>query len=126
MIGTLLRVRFGMTTQSEGSPEISFQRPDDLLTGESMAAFEAFNAMQTTKSRHYSLLQRLDEKRIRFGLAPSAKEESLLQALLADHDVQVKRFTASSKALLAANAEAHAQLFKYIGELEEALAPVSH
>lgn len=90
------------------------------------AAFEAFNAMQTTKQRHYALLQRLDDKRTRFGLSPTEQEARLLDALLSDHDAQVKRFTNASKALKDESSEAHMALFQYIGALESALAPVTH
>lgn len=107
-------------------PDGMLQRPEEALTGVAAAAFESFNAMQTTKQRHYDLLQLLDDKRVRYGLNPTDRESALLAALLADHDAQVSRFTAASGALKEVDAEAHLALFRYIGSLEQASAPSTH
>lgn len=97
----------------------TFVRPDALLDGIAADAFEAFNAMQMTKQRHYALLSRLDEKRSRYGLAASEQEQRMLDGLLADHDVQVKRFTRASAALKQRDPEANLALFGYIGAVAE-------
>lgn len=95
------------------------ERPATLLDGVAAAAFESFNAMQSTKRRHYDLLQILDGKRVNYGLAPTERESALLNDLLADHDAQVKRFTQASAALKQKDPNAHLALFRYIGVLEQ-------
>ena len=92
-------------------------RPDALLDGDGpgAAAFEAFNAMETTKRRHFELLERLDAKRERYGLGPTEAEAARLAALLADHDAQVRRFTRASAALKAADREAHRAVLAWVG-----------
>lgn len=92
-------------------------RPDDVLEGSGADAFEAFNAMQATKDRHFALLERLDAKRERYGLEPTADERVRLAGLLADHDAQVARFTRAGGALKAADADAHRALFTYVGAI---------
>jgi len=104
-------------TDSPPSPRSELVRPDALLDGIGADAFSAFNAMQTTKQRHYALLARLEEKRSRYGLSPSERESTLLKALLADHDAQVRRFTAAAARLKQQDAEAHRELFGYVGVL---------
>ena len=93
------------------------ERPHAVLAGIGGDTFAAFNAMQATKQRHYTLLARLDGKRTRYGLTPSAREAALLEALLADHDAQVTRFTQAAAELKRCDREAHLALFGYIGVL---------
>ena len=97
-------------------------RPDALLDADGPAgdAFEAFNAMETTKARHFALLERLDAKRERYGLEPTATERARLASLLADHDAQVRRFTRAGAALKAADRDAHLALFAWIGAITAA------
>ena len=90
-------------------------RPDALLAGIGADAFEAFNAMETTKRRHFAMLERLDAKRTRYGLEPTLGESALLADLLTDHDAQVLRFTRAASALKAANPEDHRRLFAWVG-----------
>ncbi len=90
-------------------------RPDALLAGIGADAFEAFNAMETTKRRHFAMLERLDAKRTRYGLEPTLAESALLADLLADHDAQVLRFTRASAALKAADPDDHRRLFAWVG-----------
>ena len=94
-------------------------RPAELLDGIGADAFAAFNAMQTTKQRHYALLAQLDEKKRRYGLAPSARESARLADLLADHDAQVRRFTLAAAALKRQDGTGHRALFAYIGQLAD-------
>ena len=93
------------------------ERPGDALDGEAGEAWQAYNAMETTKRRHFSLLRRLDLKKRNYGLEPSVEEARLLEWLLADHDTQVRRFTAASLALKALDARSHAALFDYVGTI---------
>lgn len=85
------------------------------LDGVAADAWQAYNAMETTKRRHYALLETLDLKRRNYNIEPSAEETRRLEWLLADHDAQVRRFTAASLALKTADAAAHAALFEYVG-----------
>ena len=84
------------------------------LDGVAAEAWQAYNAMETTKRRHYALLETLDLKRRNYNFEPSAGETRRLGWLLADHDAQVKRFTAASLALKGADAAAHVALFAYV------------
>lgn len=103
------------STLSQMLPE----RPDDLLSGIAAAAWQAFNAMETTKRRHFSLLEVMDNRKKNYNIDPGEREKALLACLLRDHDEQVKRFTESSMALKAENPEAHKVLFGYIGEINQ-------
>ena len=91
------------------------ERPGALLDGAGADAFEAFNAMQTTKRRHFEMLERLDAKRERYGLDPTASEAARLADLLADHDAQVRRFARAGAELKAVDPDGHRRLFGYIG-----------
>lgn len=97
----------------------AIERPDDLLAGVAAEAWQAYNAMDTTKRRHYELLEILDNKKKNYNLEPSQREQALLASLLKDHDEQVKRFTAASVSLKQADADAHIALFVYIGAISE-------
>ena len=90
-------------------------RPHTILAGVACEAWQAYNAMQTTKDRHYQLVQRLDNKKKNYNLDPSAEEQAWLAHFLADHDEQVKRFASASSILKQADASAHKALFVYIG-----------
>ena len=83
----------------EGAPEAPPARPADVLDGPAADAWEAYNAMESTKRRHFGLLETLDRKKRNYNLDPSEREARLLEWLLADHDAQVRRFTAASLAL---------------------------
>lgn len=101
-------------------------RPDSILAGVAGDTWQAYNAMETTKRRHYELLEILDNKKKNYNLDPSARDQALLASLLKDHDEQVKRFTAASSALKSCDAEAHMAVFVYIGALSETEPPVQH
>jgi hypothetical protein len=94
-------------------------RPAHILDGDAAGAWEAYNAMQTTKQRHYELLQIIDNKKKKFNIKPTSKDATLLSSLLADHDAQVKRFTLASSELKRSNVEAHRALFEYIGLINQ-------
>ena len=95
-------------------------RPALVLDGVAADAWQAYNAMESTKQRHFGLLERLESKKRNYGLEPSEREARLLEWLLADHDAQVRRFTAASLALKSTDAAAHAALFVYIGAIIDA------
>ena len=110
--------RSGMQNpRSDASPD---SRPAHVLDGVAADAWQAYNAMESTKQRHFGLLERLDLKKSNYGLDPSEREARLLEWLLADHDAQVRRFTAASLALKTIDAEAHTALFTYIGAIVDA------
>ena len=115
-------------TDTEKPQSQLIERPDAELAGIASDAWEAFNAMETTKRRHYRLLEILDNKRKNYNIQPSQREQSLLASLLRDHDEQVKRFTAASMQLKQMDAQAHMSLFRYIGAIGDSdeEAPVRH
>ena len=94
-------------------------RPDDILEGVAADAWQAYNAMESTKRRHYQLLEVLDNKKKNYALEPTDEEQRRLAYLLKDHDQQVSRFTAASLALKQADSTAHLALFVYIGEISD-------
>ena len=95
-------------------------RPDELLQGAGSLAWQAYNAMETTKRRHFDFLEGLDNKKKNYNIDPTQYDTRLLACLLQDHDEQVKRFTKESKALKEADVSAHTGLFKYIGGINQA------
>jgi len=92
-------------------------RPSSILDGVAADTWQAYNAMQTTKQRHYDLLQIFENKKKKFNLDPTEEDQVLLKNLLSDHDAQVKRFTSASHSLKEADAVAHKTLFVYIGQI---------
>ena len=104
----------------------AIERPDDILAGVAGDTWQAYNAMETTKRRHYELLEILDNKKKNYNLEPSQRDQALLASLLKDHDEQVKRFTAASSALKSCDADAHMAVFVYIGVLSDLEPPVQH
>lgn len=103
-------------------------RPEDILEGVAADAWQAYNAMESTKRRHYQLLEILENKKKNYALAPTEKEQRRLAGLLKDHDQQVSRFTAASLALKQADSAAHLALFVYIGEISDSaeMSPSQH
>ena len=103
-------------------------RPDGILDGAGALSWQAYNAMETTKRRHFDLLEIIDNKKKNYNIDPTATDQHLLRCLLQDHDEQVKRFTSASKALKELDAAAHTALFVYIGGINSAAddSPTSH
>lgn len=97
------------------STQITAMRPSALLDNEAAATWQAYNAMETTKTRHYALLEIIDNKKKNYNIDATDTDKQMLQFLLDDHSAQVKNFTAASKLLKAANEAGHKQLFDYIG-----------
>ena len=77
--------------------------------------------METTKRRHFDYLGVLESARKNQDRAPTEHEQAMLAQLLRDHDDQVKLFAEASAALKAADGEAFAALWEYIGEINRAL-----
>ncbi len=76
-------------------------------------AWNAFQLMRQSKAEHIELLERLEAKR-ELGHAPTCEEETRLEALLAAHDAQVKRFSAELRSLQQRDATAHAALIEHL------------
>ena len=87
------------------------------------ATWQAYNALETTKRRHFGYLQALESRRKKFNMEPSEAENELLARLLRDHDEQVTLFKLASEALRNSNREAFDALWIYIKEIDAALAP---
>lgn len=85
------------------------------------AAWQAYNAMETTKQRHFDLLTVFETKKKKFNINPTAQDSVLLQNLLRDHDEQVKVFTQASTELKHSDGGAHSALFEYIGHINNVL-----
>jgi len=102
---------------SEITTSADLARPSSILDGVAADTWQAYNAMQATKQRHYELLQILENKKKKFNLDPTEKDQALLQNLLSDHDAQVKRFTLASSRLKEVDHSAHQALFVYIGQV---------
>lgn len=97
----------------------AINRPDGILEAVAADAWQAYNAMESTKRRHYEFLELLDNKKKNYNMDPSGSEQTRLAALLKDHDQQVSRFTMASSALKLADREAHMALFVYIGAISD-------
>lgn len=88
---------------------------------DSATAWQSYNAMETTKQRHFDFLSVLELKKKNFNIDPTENDKVVLEHLLKDHDQQVKLFTAESMALKEKNPETHKALFVYIGKINELL-----
>lgn len=89
------------------------------------AAFQAFNAMETTKRRHFDFLNMLEAAAKKWNLKPTAEQEAIRAKLLADHDRQVQIFKSLSDALRERDTGAFAALWAYIGEIHAAFQPLN-
>ena len=108
--------------------KILIERPETVLDGVGAPAWQAYNAMETTKRRHFDLLEIIDNKKKNYNIDATAADQHLLSCLLRDHDEQVKRFTAASMQLKESDPEAHTALFVYIGGVNNAASqsPTTH
>jgi len=104
---------------TEETPQ-ALERPDELLQGVGSLAWQAYNAMETTKRRHFDFLEVLDSKKKNYNIDATEKDGLLLACLLRDHDEQVKRFTRESLILKDLDINAHTSLFAYIGGVNHA------
>jgi len=85
------------------------------------AAFQSYNAMETTKKRHLDLMLAIDKRAKKFNLTATDAEVDMLNRLLKDHDEQVEQFKLESDTLKSVNPEAHLAMFKYVGEIHGVL-----
>lgn len=85
------------------------------------AALLAYNAMETTKRRHFDFLNLIENRKKKYNLASTAEESRLLDSLLSDHNQAVKQFKLQTQTLLLAEPEAHQSLFSYITVLNQTL-----
>lgn len=88
---------------------------------QSALAFQAYNAMETTKQRHLGLLQAIETRTKKFNLPATDQEQTLLSQLLKDHNAQVEQFKLESDALKAAHPETHTAMFLYLGQIHQVL-----
>lgn len=88
------------------------------------SAMRSYNAMETTKRRHFDFLTLLETKKKKFNLDATAAEKEMLRQLLRDHDDEVRAFKLRCDTLKAENREAHTALFAYLAELNAAIAPI--
>ena len=84
-------------------------------------AFQAYNAMETTKQRHLDLMLAIDKRAKKFNLVATEAENAMLGKLLEDHNEQVQRFKQESDDLKAADSEAHLAMFTHLGEVHTML-----
>lgn len=87
------------------------------------ATWQAYNALETTKRRHFGYLEALESRRNKFNMEPSEAENQMLARLLSDHDEQVTAFKLASETLRNSNREAFDALWVYINEINVALVP---
>jgi len=88
------------------------------------SALRSYNAMETTKRRHFDFLTLLETKKKKFNLDATPAESDMLSRLLRDHDREVRTFKSRCESLKAENQEAHTALFVYLAEINSALAPI--
>jgi len=80
-------------------------------------AWQAYNAMFDTKQQHYEFLEILENKKKKFNISPSEKDQKKLADYLSQHDSQVKRFTQLAQELKLSHPDSHIKLFKFIAQL---------
>lgn len=95
---------------------------DRPLPDSAQQAWQAYNAMDATKQRHFLLLQGLERKYKEHG-SVGGSEQALLERLLRDHDEQVAQFKRAVGELSRTDPAAHEALIGYIADLNDALAP---
>lgn len=88
---------------------------------QAMAAFQAYNAMETTKQRHLDLMLAIEKRGKKFNMTATEAEVEMMNRLLKDHDGQVEQFKLESDTLKSVNPEAHLAMFKYVGEIHTVL-----
>jgi hypothetical protein len=89
------------------------------------AVFQAYNAMETTKRRHFEYLTMLDTAWTKWNLEPTSKQETMRERLLADHNRQVQTFTTASSELKTSDRDAFNALWVYIGEINTEFQPLN-
>ena len=90
------------------------------------STLQAYNAVETTKRRHFIYLQAMETQRNKFNIEPTENENQMLARLLRDHDEQVSAFKAASDALRNTNPGAFDALWIYINEINSTLDPLEN
>jgi hypothetical protein len=85
-------------------------------------AWQAYNAMEATKQRHFAYMSGLENHYRKYG-SPSEAEKQMLARLLKEHDAQVSAFKAAIQELRALDRTAHDDLLDYIARLHAAMTP---
>ncbi len=85
-------------------------------------AWQAYNAMEATKQRHFAYMRGLEDRYKKYG-SPSETERRMLDRLLKEHDAQVSAFKMAIHELRAQDGKAHDDLLAYIAELHAVMAP---
>lgn len=88
------------------------------------AAYRSYNAMETTKRRHFDYLTLLERKKKKFNLDPTAEETELLRLLLRDHDEEVRSFKCRCDSLKSSDPPAYTALFEYLAQINNMMAPI--
>lgn len=84
------------------------------------SAMRSYNAMETTKRRHFDFMTLLDAKKKKFNIQATAQETTKLEQLLLDHHEEVQVFKSRCDALKLNHPQAHRAMFEYIAELNGA------
>jgi hypothetical protein len=94
----------------------------DCIPSAAAAAWQAYNAMEATKQRHFAYLRGLEARYEKYGI-PSDAEKRTLERLLKEHDAQVSVFKTAMQELRARDHKAHGDLLDYISQLQAIMAP---
>jgi len=95
---------------------------NDAQRHQAMPALLAHAAMQTTKDRHFGLLQLFEAREKKFNLQPSQLEQDLLADLLGEHDAAVDAFKTRIAALQESAPDTLQALLAHIARIEQTLA----
>lgn len=95
---------------------------NDSISAVAARAWQAYNAIEATKQRHFTYMSGLKTRYKKYG-APSEAEKQMLDRLLKEHNAMVNAFKAQIQALRAVDAKAHDGLLDYITQLHTAILP---
>ncbi len=95
--------------------------PANQYRAEFASALRCYNAMETTKRRHYGFLESLETRKKKFNIDMTEAEGAMLEVLLEDHNEEVQAFKQTCQALKQHSEEAHTALFEHITEINQAL-----
>lgn len=89
------------------------------------SAMRSYNAMETTKRRHFDFMTMLESKKKKYNIEATLEERQLLENLLLDHHEEVQAFKQRCELLKVENTDAHQALFDYITKLNNAVSPIA-
>ncbi len=100
---------------------------DDLpvLSESAQAVWQAYNAMEMTKQRHFDYMSYLERKHKQYNLVATEKETNFLARLLSDHNNQVNSFKNLNAALREQDEEAFNVYIQYLTIVNKLMAPLS-